>query len=107
MAYFVLLKVGIGDKAICRLDDLRIPPGNQLEAFKGSRSGQHSIRINDQWRLCFRWTDSGAEEVEIVTVERYMFKVTRQPFLRFYGQKRRYCPQIQGFIKKNHIKSVI
>lgn len=49
-----------------RLDDLRVPPGNHLEALKGSRSGQHSIRINDQWRLCFRWTDSGAEEIEIV-----------------------------------------
>ena len=49
-----------------RLDDLRVPPGNHLEALKGNRTGQHSIRINDQWRLCFRWTDSGAEEVEIV-----------------------------------------
>jgi proteic killer suppression protein len=49
-----------------RLDDLRVPPGNHLEALKGNRSGQHSIRINDQWRLCFRWTDPGAEEVEIV-----------------------------------------
>ncbi|MCG6878278.1 MAG: type II toxin-antitoxin system RelE/ParE family toxin [Deltaproteobacteria bacterium] len=49
-----------------RLDDLRAPPGNQLEALKGNRSGQHSIRINDQWRLCFRWTDFGADEVEIV-----------------------------------------
>lgn len=48
------------------LDDLRVPPGNHLEALKGNRTGQHSIRINDQWRLCFRWTDSGAEEVEIV-----------------------------------------
>jgi toxin HigB-1 len=49
-----------------RLDDLRVPPDNHLEALKGNRSGQYSIRINDQWRLCFRWTDSGAEEVEIV-----------------------------------------
>lgn len=49
-----------------RLDDLRVPPGNRLEALKGSRAGQHSIRINDQWRLCFRWTTSGAENVEIV-----------------------------------------
>lgn len=49
-----------------RLEDLRIPPGNRLEALKGNRSGQHSIRINDQWRLCFRWTTSGAENVEIV-----------------------------------------
>jgi len=49
-----------------RLDDLRVPPGNRLEALKGNRAGQHSIRIYDQWRLCFRWTTSGAENVEIV-----------------------------------------
>lgn len=49
-----------------RLDDLRVPPGNRLEALKGKRSGQYSIRINDQWRLCFRWADSGFEDVEIV-----------------------------------------
>ncbi len=49
-----------------RLDDLRVPPGNRLEALKGRRSGQYSIRINDQWRVCFRWVDSGAEDVEIV-----------------------------------------
>ena len=49
-----------------RLNDLRVPPGNRLEALKGTRSGQYSIRINEQWRVCFRWTDAGAEEVEIV-----------------------------------------
>lgn len=49
-----------------RLDDLRVPPGNHLEPLKGDRSGQYSIRINDQWRICFRWTDAGAENVEIV-----------------------------------------
>ena len=49
-----------------RLDDLRVPPGNRLEALKGARSGQYSIRINDQWRVCFRWTAAGAENVEIV-----------------------------------------
>ena len=49
-----------------RLDDLRVPPGNRLEALKGDRSGQHSIRINDQWRICFRWTNDGAIDVEIV-----------------------------------------
>jgi len=49
-----------------RLDDLRVPPGNRLEALKGSRAGQHSIRVNDQFRVCFRWTDAGAEDVEIV-----------------------------------------
>ncbi len=49
-----------------RLDDLRVPPGNRLEALKGDRAGQHSIRVNDQFRVCFRWTDPGAEDVEIV-----------------------------------------
>lgn len=48
------------------LEDLRSPPGNQLEELSGDRAGQHSIRINKQWRLCFRWTDDGAEDVEIV-----------------------------------------
>jgi toxin HigB-1 len=48
------------------LRDLRPPPGNRLEALKGDRAGQYSIRINDQWRICFRWTDAGAEDVEIV-----------------------------------------
>jgi len=49
-----------------RIDDLRVPPGNRLEALSGSRAGQHSIRINDQWRICFRWVEGGAEDVEIV-----------------------------------------
>jgi proteic killer suppression protein len=49
-----------------RLEDLRVPPGNRLEALKGDRAGQHSIRVNDQFRVCFRWTDAGAEAVEIV-----------------------------------------
>ena len=49
-----------------RLEDLRIPPGNRLEALKGDRSGQHSIRVNEQFRACFRWTEAGAEDVEIV-----------------------------------------
>jgi proteic killer suppression protein len=48
------------------LDDLRVPPGNRLEALKGARKGQHSIRINDQWRVCFVWTPDGANDVEIV-----------------------------------------
>ena len=48
------------------IEDLRVPPGNRLEALKGDRAGQHSIRINDQWRICFIWTDAGLEEVEIV-----------------------------------------
>jgi proteic killer suppression protein len=49
-----------------QLDDLRVPPGNRLEALKGDRAGQYSIRINDQFRVCFRWTGTDAEEVEIV-----------------------------------------
>lgn len=53
-----------------RLDDLRIPPGNRLEALKGDRIGQHSIRINDQYRVCFGWTAAGAEDVEIVDYHR-------------------------------------
>lgn len=49
-----------------QLDDLRVPPGNRLEALKGDRVGQYSIRVNDQWRLIFVWTPAGAEDVEIV-----------------------------------------
>ena len=52
--------------AACRLEDLRIPPGNRLELLRGNRAGQYSIRINDQWRICFRWSDAGPEGVEIV-----------------------------------------
>ena len=48
------------------LEDLRVPPGNHLEALSGDREGQHSIRINDQWRICFVWNEGGAEAVEIV-----------------------------------------
>jgi proteic killer suppression protein len=47
------------------LQDLRVPPGNRLEKLKGRRAGQHSIRINDQWRVCFRWKDGDAYDVEI------------------------------------------
>ena len=49
-----------------RLADLRVPPGNRLEKLRGDRAGQHSIRINDQYRVCFRWTQAGPAEVEIV-----------------------------------------
>ena len=52
--------------AATELASLRIPPGNQLEALKGSRKGQHSIRVNDQWRVCFVWREDGAHQVEIV-----------------------------------------
>ena len=48
------------------LGDLRVPPDNRLEALRADRKGQHSIRINDQYRVCFAWTDSGAENVEVV-----------------------------------------
>lgn len=48
------------------LDSLRVPPGNRLESLKGDRAGQHSIRLNDQWRICFTWTEGGAEDVELV-----------------------------------------
>ncbi len=49
-----------------KLSDLKVPPGNRLERLKGQRKGQYSIRINDQFRLCFRWTSAGASDVEIV-----------------------------------------
>jgi len=49
-----------------KLDDLRVPPGNRLEALKGNRLGQHSIRVNDQFRICFTWTPLGPAKVEIV-----------------------------------------
>jgi proteic killer suppression protein len=60
-----LRKLAILDAAV-DLDDLRVPPGNRSEALKGDRRGQHSIRINDQWRICFTWADTGPEDVEIV-----------------------------------------
>ncbi|OLT15124.1 plasmid maintenance system killer [Pseudonocardia sp. CNS-139] len=60
-----LRKLVVIDAAVV-LDDLRVPPGNRLEALKGDRVGQHGIRINQQWRICFRWTEAGAEDVEIV-----------------------------------------
>jgi proteic killer suppression protein len=48
------------------LDDLRVPPGNRLEKLSGNRADQYSIRVNQQWRICFRWTSAGPEDVEIV-----------------------------------------
>lgn len=62
---------GIATRKLAQLDAaqtlafLRSPPGNRLEALKGNRKGQHSIRVNDQFRVCFRWTDDGPEDVEI------------------------------------------
>jgi proteic killer suppression protein len=69
------LPIEIADKALMKLrllnsgaslDDLRVPPGNRLEKLKGGRAGQHSIRVNDQWRICFRWKEGAAHDVEIV-----------------------------------------
>jgi len=51
--------------AVTEIEDLRVPPGNRLEALKGNRTGQHSIRINDQWRICFKWKDGDSYDVEI------------------------------------------
>ena len=58
-------KLKMVDAAVV-LTDLRVPPGNQLEALAGDRRGQHSIRINDQWRICFVWTPEGPTDVEVV-----------------------------------------
>lgn len=52
--------------AVITLDGLKVPPGNRLEALKGNRKGQFSIRVDSQWRICFRWEDGNAYEVEIV-----------------------------------------
>ncbi len=52
--------------AAATINDLRVPPGNRLEKLHGDRAGQHPIRVNDQWRVCFSWTDAGPEDVEIV-----------------------------------------
>lgn len=60
-----LRKLALLDAAVT-LGDLRVPPGNHLEALSGDRKGQQSIRINDQWRICFRWAELGPEDVEIV-----------------------------------------
>jgi toxin HigB-1 len=51
--------------SVARLDELNVPPGNRLEALRGDRAGQHSIRVNDQWRICFRWQADGVYDVEI------------------------------------------
>jgi len=57
-------------EAAPELNALRVPPGNRLESLSGNRSGRHSIRINDQWRICFRWHEGNAYEVEIVDYHR-------------------------------------
>ena len=58
-------KLGFLEDAVT-INDLRIPPGNRLETLKGNRIGQYSIRINNQWRICFKWVDNNAYEVEII-----------------------------------------
>ena len=62
----VMLRKLVQIDAAIRLDELRLPPGNRLEKLHRDRLGQHSIRINDQWRVCFRWTDGDAHDIEIV-----------------------------------------
>ena len=52
--------------SVTRIEELNVPPGNRLEALKGHRMGQHSIRVNDQWRICFRWKRDGVHDVELV-----------------------------------------
>lgn len=64
VANAVRRKLRMVDAAIL-LSDLEVPPGNRLEALKGDRRGQHSIRVNDQWRVCFIWREGGAHEVEV------------------------------------------
>lgn len=64
--YRVMLRKLVILEAAEALQDLRIPPGNRLEKLRGGRAGQFSIRVNDQWRICFRWSDGNAYEVEIV-----------------------------------------
>ncbi|MEJ7811972.1 MAG: type II toxin-antitoxin system RelE/ParE family toxin [Gemmatimonadaceae bacterium] len=62
----VMLRKLVALDAAEALDDLRIPPGNRLEKLKGDRAGQVSIRVNDQWRICFRWREADAYDVELV-----------------------------------------
>jgi toxin HigB-1 len=62
----VMLRKLVAVDAAEALDDLRVPPGNRLEKLRGDRSGQHSIRVNDQWRVCFAWRDGDAYDVSIV-----------------------------------------
>lgn len=59
-----LNKLALLNRAV-RLTDLRVPPGNRLEELRGNREGQHSIRINDQWRICFRWAEGEAFDVDL------------------------------------------
>ena len=62
----VMLRKLVQLDAVTALDELRVPPGNRLEKLKGDRAGQYSIRVNDQWRVCFRWKDGAPQDVAIV-----------------------------------------
>jgi toxin HigB-1 len=62
----VMLRELVALDAAETLDDLRVPPGNRLERLHGDRNGQHSVRVNDQWRVCLRWRDGNAHDVQIV-----------------------------------------
>ena len=62
----IMLRKLVAVDAAEQLDDLRVPPGNRLEKLHGDQAGQHSIRVNDEWRICFRWHEGNAYEVEIV-----------------------------------------
>jgi proteic killer suppression protein len=62
----VMLRKLVAVDAAEALDDLRVPPGNRLEKLRGDRAGQHSIRVNDQWRICFRWRNGDAHDVAVV-----------------------------------------
>jgi proteic killer suppression protein len=62
----VMLRKLVQLDAVTALDELRVPPGNRLEKLKGNRAGQYSIRVNDQWRVCFRWKDGAPQDVAIV-----------------------------------------
>jgi proteic killer suppression protein len=68
--YRVALKKLLMIHAAENVEELRLPPGNRLERLKGERSGQYSIRVNDQWRICFKWRNGGAENVEIADYHR-------------------------------------
>lgn len=69
LAAILLRKLDMVDAAVT-LNDLRTPPGNRLEALKGDRAGQYSIRVNDQWRICFVWREDGIHDLEIVDYHR-------------------------------------
>ena len=78
------------------LDDLRVPPGNRLEALKGDRYGQFSIRVNDRWRICFRWSEGVAYDVELVAGKRSGTADTDLRLCRFFGLSNGYWLRAQA-----------